>query len=105
MRAELTLIALAHESNRYLLARLIAKATRKLHRPNTRLQDTMNDALERFSCSKPREAHRAAERPTVRKAVSHCTPRSRLDFSPPHYQARSDNHGNFIRICITYPIT
>lgn len=105
MRAELTLIALAHESNRYLLARLIAKATRKLHRPNTRLQDTMNDALERFSCSKPREAHRAAEAANSLEGRVGLHPRSRLDFSPPHYQARSDNHGNFIRICITYPIT
>jgi hypothetical protein len=61
MRADLTLIALAQESNRYLLTRLIAKATRKLHRPKTRLQDTMNDAFERFGCSKPRAAHRAVE--------------------------------------------
>jgi hypothetical protein len=61
MRADLTLMALVHESNRYLLTRLIAKATRKLHRPNTRLQDTMNDAFERFGCSKPGAAHRAAE--------------------------------------------
>jgi hypothetical protein len=52
MRAELTFMALTHESNRYLLTRLIAKATRKMHRPNTRLQDTMNDALERFGSSK-----------------------------------------------------
>jgi hypothetical protein len=53
VRADLTLMALARESNRYLLTRLIAKATRKLHRPKTRLQDTMNDAFERFG-SKPR---------------------------------------------------
>ena len=51
MRADLTLMALARESNRYLLTRLIAKATRKLHRPKTRLQDTMNDACERFGMS------------------------------------------------------
>ena len=61
MRADLTFMALAHESNRYLLTRLIAKATRKLHRPNTRLQDTMNDVFERFSRSKPRADRRAAE--------------------------------------------
>jgi hypothetical protein len=60
MRADLTFMALAHESNRYLLTRLIAKATRKLHRSNTRLQDTMNDVFERFGCSKPR-ADRVAE--------------------------------------------
>ena len=61
MRADLTFMALAHESNRYLLTRLIAKATRKLHRPNTRVQDTMNDAFKWFGCSKPRADRRAAE--------------------------------------------
>jgi hypothetical protein len=60
MRADLTFMALAYESNRYLLTRLIAKATRKLHRPNTRLQDTMNDVFERFDCSKPGADLRAA---------------------------------------------
>ena len=61
MRAELALMALARESNRYLLIRMIAKATRKLHRPNTRLQDTMNDAFERVSCATPGAAGRTAE--------------------------------------------
>ena len=61
MRADLTLMALAHESNRYLLTQLIAKATRKLHRPNTRLQDTMNDVFEWFGSSKPSADRRAAE--------------------------------------------
>jgi hypothetical protein len=60
MRADLTFMALAHESNRYLLTQLIAKATR-MQRPNTRLQDTMNDVFERFACSKPGADHRAAE--------------------------------------------
>jgi hypothetical protein len=54
-------MALTRESNRYLLTRLIAKATRKLHRSNTRLQDTMNDAFERFGCSKPGADRRVAE--------------------------------------------
>jgi len=49
MRAQLTVVALGREPNRYLLTKLIAKATRKLHRSNTRVQDTMNDALELFS--------------------------------------------------------
>ena len=62
MRADLTSMALAQEPNRYLLTRLIAKATRKLHRPNTRVQDTMNDAFKRFGCSKPRTDRRAAEK-------------------------------------------
>jgi hypothetical protein len=61
MRADLTFTALANESNRYLLTPLIAKATRTMHRPNTRLQDTMNDVFERFGCSKPRTDRRPAE--------------------------------------------
>jgi hypothetical protein len=65
MRADLTLMALAHESNRYLLTRLIAKATRKLHRPKTRLQDTMNDALEQFGRSKSRAAYSTAEAASI----------------------------------------
>jgi hypothetical protein len=71
MRADLTFMALAHESNRYLLTRLIAKATRKLHRPNTRLQDTMNDVFERFGCSKLGAAPVLRRRTAVRKAVLH----------------------------------
>jgi hypothetical protein len=61
MRADLTFMALAYESNRFLLTRLIAKATRKLHRPNTRVQDTMNDVFERFGSSKPGAGRRTAE--------------------------------------------
>ena len=53
MRAELTFKVLARESNRYLLCRMIATATRKLHRPNTRVQETMNDALARLGGSSP----------------------------------------------------
>jgi hypothetical protein len=45
MRSELIFGAMTHVANRYLLTKLAAKATRKLHRPNTRIQDTTNDAL------------------------------------------------------------
>jgi hypothetical protein len=51
MRAELTAEALRREPNPYLLAKLIAKATRKLHQPNARVQDTMNYALVLFNDS------------------------------------------------------
>jgi hypothetical protein len=61
MRADLTFTALAYEANRYRLTRLVAKATRILHRPNTRVQDTMNDAFKWFGRSKPRADRRAAE--------------------------------------------
>jgi hypothetical protein len=53
MRAELTVKTLARESNRFLLCRVAAKATRKLHRPKTRVQETMNDAFERLGSSSP----------------------------------------------------
>ena len=32
--------------NRYILCQLASKATRKFHRPNTRIQETMNEVLE-----------------------------------------------------------
>ncbi|MGA3134348.1 MAG: hypothetical protein ABSD59_26615 [Terracidiphilus sp.] len=48
MRSKLIFVALGREQNRYLLSQLIAKATRKLHRPHTRVPDTMNDALALF---------------------------------------------------------
>lgn len=49
MRSDLVFDATAHVSNRYVLTMLAAKATRKLHRPNTRIQDTANDAFARIS--------------------------------------------------------
>lgn len=52
MRAELIFKALARESNRFLLCGVAAAATRKLHRPNTRVQETMNDAFERLGGSR-----------------------------------------------------
>ena len=56
MRAELTFKALANDSKRYMLCRTAALATRKLHRPNTRIQETMNDALQYLSGSRPKVA-------------------------------------------------
>jgi hypothetical protein len=48
MRSDLVFAAMAQVSNRYMLTKLAAKATRKLHRPNTRIEDTTNDVLTRF---------------------------------------------------------
>ncbi len=56
MRSELIFGALTHVNNRYQLCQLASKATRKLHKPNTRLQDTMNDVLVRFRDSSPAAA-------------------------------------------------
>jgi hypothetical protein len=53
MRSDLVFGALSHVSNRYRLCQLASKATRKLHKPNTRLQDTTNDVLVRFQHSNP----------------------------------------------------
>jgi hypothetical protein len=54
MRSELVFKALVSEPNRYRLVRLLAKATRQMHRPNTRLQDTTNEVIERFHGPGPR---------------------------------------------------
>ena len=53
MRSDLIFGALAHFENRYQLCQLASKATRKLHRPNTRLQDTTNEVLTRFHDTNP----------------------------------------------------
>ena len=53
MRSDLIFGALAHVKNRYQLCQLASKATRKLHKPNTRLQDTTNEVLIRFRESNP----------------------------------------------------
>lgn len=56
MRSDLIFGALTHVNNRYELCQLASKATRKLHKPNTRLQDTTNEVLDRFKDSVPNEA-------------------------------------------------
>lgn len=53
MRSDLIFGALNHVKNRYELCQLASKATRKLHKPNTRLQDTTNEVLDRFKDSIP----------------------------------------------------
>ena len=56
MRSDLVFGALSHVSNRYQLCQLASKATRKLHKPNTRLQDTTNEVLVRFHFTNPGSA-------------------------------------------------
>ena len=53
MRSDLVFGALSHVSNRYQLCQLASKATRKLHKPTTRLQDTTNEVLVRFHTINP----------------------------------------------------
>jgi hypothetical protein len=58
MRSDLVFGAISHVPNRYLLAQLASKATRKLHRAGTRMQDTANSVFAHFSVSNPlREKH------------------------------------------------
>jgi hypothetical protein len=56
MRSDLVFGALSHVSNRYQLCQLASKATRKLHKPNTRVQDTANEVLARFHTVNPGSA-------------------------------------------------
>lgn len=53
MRSDLVFGALSQVTNRYQLCQLASKATRKLHKPNTRLQDTTNEVLVRFHSTNP----------------------------------------------------
>ena len=64
MRSDLVFKALSHVSNRYQLCSLASKATRKLHKPNTRLQDTTNEVLSRFEEANP-EAETPVEAPAI----------------------------------------
>jgi hypothetical protein len=74
MRSELIFGALTHVNNRYQLCQLASKATRKLHKPNTRLQDTMNDVLVRFRDASPAAAPAPAHR---NQAVAFAPPQQR----------------------------
>jgi len=53
MRSDLVFGALSHVSNRYQLCQLASKATRMLHKPSCRLQDTTNEVLVRFHSNNP----------------------------------------------------
>jgi hypothetical protein len=49
MRSKLVFRAITQVPNRFLLVKLASKATRALHRPNSRVQMTMNDVFVRIS--------------------------------------------------------
>jgi hypothetical protein len=63
MRTDLTSMALADASNRYQLTKSVAKVTRMLHRPNTRVQDTMNEAFKWLGRFKPGAARASTTPP------------------------------------------
>ncbi len=71
MRSELVTGALQHVPNRFLLTRVAAKAIRAFHRPNSRIADTTNDVLRRFSTRNPialRPTSSSLTRPELRRA-------------------------------------
>jgi len=74
MRSDLVFLALSHVTNRYQLCQLASKATRKLHKPNTRLQDTTNEVLVRFHTTNPGTAAPAeatpADQPVERRRAA-----------------------------------
>ena len=49
MRSDRVFEALHTLRNRYMLCQLASKATRKFHRPSTRIQETMNQVLDRIA--------------------------------------------------------
>ena len=49
MRSDLVFDAVHTLRNRYMLCQLASKATRRFHRPNTRIQDTTNQVLHRIA--------------------------------------------------------
>lgn len=49
MRSQLVSDAIRYNPNRYLLSRVVAQATRGLHRPSTRMEDTLNHAFRLLS--------------------------------------------------------
>jgi hypothetical protein len=53
MRSELVFGAMVHVPNRFLLAKLTATATRKLHRPRSPIEETVTQVLLRFKHVSP----------------------------------------------------
>jgi hypothetical protein len=51
MRSDKVFEALHTLQNRYMLCQIASKATRKFHKPSTRVEDTTNEILNRISDS------------------------------------------------------
>ena len=56
MRSNLIYESLKPVRNRYMLCQLVSKATRLFHKPNTRIQETMNEVLVRVGKAPQAEA-------------------------------------------------
>jgi len=77
MRSALVFGAMENVPNRFLLAKLAAKATRKFHRPHTRVEETVNEVLVRFSCASPvRESQNIAKLQPFRRGKQTLLPRT-----------------------------
>jgi hypothetical protein len=63
MRSELVFGAMKYVANRYLLTRLAANATRKFHRPYSRIEETTSEVLVRFSQADPLGDEALVDRP------------------------------------------
>ncbi len=62
MRSDLVFDALHTLKNRYMLCQLASKATRRFHRPNTRIQETMNEVLDRIGEAEREQVLREPEK-------------------------------------------
>ena len=74
MRSEKISEALNALQNRFLLCRITSKAVRGFHRPTARIQDTMNEVLDRIAGTEPRNLF--AKPDTKRKGRSLGGPRT-----------------------------
>ena len=87
MRSEIVFVAMKQVSNRFLLARIIAKATRSFHRPGARIEDTTNDAIVRCGRVNP-----IADENAFRISATHESGRNRLRPAVIH---RAENFAAF----------
>ena len=71
MRSDRVFDALQTLRNRYMLCQLASKATRKFHRPSTRIQETMNGVLDRIADSE-RQASFVGTRERCRGTTAGC---------------------------------
>jgi hypothetical protein len=66
MRSHLIYDAVGTMNNRYLLCQVVSKATRKFHKPTTRIPETVNEILVRVG--KADEAEEVMAQPSVKVA-------------------------------------
>jgi hypothetical protein len=55
MRSDKVSEALNTLQNRFLLCRIASKAVRSFHKPSTRIQDTMNEVLDKIAVAERRD--------------------------------------------------